>query len=173
MLFVLALVLLVRQRRALLWTITAFTLGHSITLALAILEWVVLPQAPIEAAIAFSIYVLAVEIVRRDDGRPSALERRPWWVAGLFGLLHGLGFAGALAEVGLPENEIPLALVSFNVGIEIGQLLFVAAVLVGCRVLRALPVKWPQGVATVPAYAIGILAAFWFFERSWAMVVPA
>ena len=172
LLFVLALVLLVRERRALFWTITAFTAGHSITLALAILEWIVVPQAPIEAAIAFSIYVLAVEIVRREEGRPTALERRPWWVAGGFGLLHGLGFAGALAEVGLPQQEIPLALVSFNVGIEVGQLFFVGLVLLGWKALRALPVAWPAGIAVAPAYAIGILAAFWFFERSWEMVMP-
>ena len=170
LLFVLALIILVPTRRALLWTITAFTVGHSITLALAALGWIAVPQAPIEAVIAFSIFVLAVEIVRREEGRATLIERSPWLVAGSFGLLHGLGFAGALAEVGLPKSEIPLSLFSFNLGIEAGQLTFVTGILLGWGLFRKLPVAVPAGAAVVPAYAIGVLGAYWFFERSWQVV---
>ncbi|MFP8874364.1 MAG: HupE/UreJ family protein [Myxococcota bacterium] len=169
LLFVLALVLLVGRGKMLLWTVTAFTVGHSVTLALAILEWIILPQAPIEIAIAFSIYVLAIEIVRKEQGKATMVNRAPWVVAGLFGLLHGLGFAGALAEVGLPNQEIPLALFSFNVGIEVGQLLFVALVLLAWALLRAAPIRWPAKIIDVPTYAIGGMAAFWVFERTWAL----
>jgi hydrogenase/urease accessory protein HupE len=165
LLFVLGLVLLVGGGRRLLWTVTAFTLGHSVTLTLAILGFVHAPQQPIEAGIAFSIYVLAIELVPRERRKPMLLERAPWLVAGLFGLLHGLGFAGALAQVGLPPGDIPLALFSFNVGIEAGQLAFVGVVLVAWAAVRALPVHWPSRAAYVPAYAMGTLAAFWFFQR--------
>jgi hypothetical protein len=163
--FVLGLVLLVRGGRKLLWTITAFTLGHSVTLALAILGIVNVPQRPIDAGIAFSIYVLAVELPRRDRAKPGLMQRVPWGMAGLFGLLHGIGFAGALTEVGLPAGEIPLALFSFNVGIELGQLAFIGVVLAGWRALRPTLVHWPARSVYVPAYAMGSLAAFWFFER--------
>ena len=165
LLFVLGLVLLVGSGRLLLWTVTAFTLGHSVTLALAILGFVRVPQQPIEAGIAFSIYVLAVELAPRESRKLTLLERAPWLAAGLFGLLHGLGFAGALAQVGLPQGEIPLALFSFNVGIEAGQLVFVGVVLAVWAGVRALPVRWPPPAAYVPAYAMGTLAAFWFFQR--------
>jgi hydrogenase/urease accessory protein HupE len=165
LLFVLGLVLLVGGGRRLLWTVTAFTLGHSVTLALATLGFVRVPQQPIEAGIAFSIYVLAVELAPRESRKTTLLERAPWLAAGLFGLLHGLGFAGALAQVGLPPGEIPLALFSFNVGIEAGQLVFVGGVLAAWVALRALPVRWPKRAGYVPAYAIGTLAAFWFFQR--------
>ena len=166
LLFVLGLVLLVGRGKMLLWTVTAFTVGHSVTLALAILEWIVVPQALIEIAIAFSIYVLAIEIVRKQHGKATTVTRAPWIVAGLFGLLHGLGFAGALAEVGLPAHEIPAALFSFNVGIEVGQLLFVAVVLLGWSALQTLPIRWPEKSIYVPTYAIGALAVFWVFERT-------
>ena len=156
---------LVGSGRRLLWTVTAFTLGHSVTLALAILGFVRVPQQPIEAGIAFSIYVLAVELAPRESRKLTLLERAPWLAAGLFGLLHGLGFAGALAQVGLPQGEIPLALFSFNVGIEAGQLVFVGVVLAVWAGVRALPVRWPPPAAYVPAYAMGTLAAFWFFQR--------
>jgi hydrogenase/urease accessory protein HupE len=165
LLFVLGLVLLVGGGRRLLGTVTAFTLGHSVTLALAILGVVRVPQPPIEAGIAVSIYVLAVELAPRASRKLSLLERAPWLAAGLFGLLHGLGFAGALAQVGLPQGEIPLALFAFNVGIEAGQLVFVAVALGAWAALRALPVRWPPLVVYVPAYAMGTLAAFWFFQR--------
>ncbi len=160
--FVLGLVLLVGGRRRLLGTITAFTLGHSVTLSLAALGFVRLPPAPIEAAIALSILILAVELARE---RPTALGRRPWLMAAGFGLLHGLGFAGALAQVGLPVREIPLALLSFNVGIELGQIGFVLAVLVLGLVLSPLLRRLPAWSAAVPTYLIGTLAAFWMFER--------
>ena len=145
LLFVLALVLLVGWGRLLLWTITSFTAGHSVTLALAALGVVHVPQAPIEAAIALSIYFLAVELASVRQGRKTLTQRAPWAVAAGFGLLHGLGFAGALAEVGLPTAEIPLALFSFNVGIELGQLAFVGAVLLAAAALRRVPVAWPHG----------------------------
>ncbi len=165
LLFVLALVLLVGWGRSLLWTITAFTAGHSVTLALASLGWVQVPQAPIEAAIALSIFFLAVELTNVRQGRKTLTQRAPWLVAASFGLLHGLGFAGALAEVGLPAEEIPLALFSFNVGIELGQIAFVAAVLAFAAALRQAPLAWPKWSQAVPAYGIGSLAIFWFLQR--------
>ncbi len=165
LLFVLALVLIVGWGRSLLWTVTAFTLGHSVTLALASLGLVTVPQAPIEAAIALSIYILAVELTSSVRGKKTLTQRAPWIIASSFGLLHGLGFAGALAEVGLPGDEIPLALFSFNVGIELGQLAFVAAVLVVAAALKAVPMRWPEWSAALPAYGIGSLAIYWFFER--------
>jgi hydrogenase/urease accessory protein HupE len=165
LLFVLALVLLVPAPRRLVGTITGFTVGHSLTLALAVLGFVHVPQAPVEAGIALSICALAVESARSNAGKITLIQRAPWFVAGLFGLLHGLGFAGALAEIGLPEGEIPLALFAFNVGIESGQLAFVAPTLAILAVLRRLRVRWPAPILQLPAYAIGSLAAFWFFER--------
>jgi hydrogenase/urease accessory protein HupE len=166
LLFVLALVLLVGWGRSLAWTITAFTAGHSVTLALAALGVVHVPQAPIEAAIALSIYFLAVELTSARRGARTLTQRAPWAVAAGFGLLHGLGFAGALAEVGLPTAEIPLALFSFNVGIELGQLAFVGAVLLVIAALRKMPLAWPRWAKAVPAYGIGTMAAFWFLQRA-------
>jgi hydrogenase/urease accessory protein HupE len=165
LLFVLGLTLLVHGRRQLLWTITAFTAGHSVTLSVAALGYVSLPTAPIEVLIALTILVLAVELTREAAGRDGWMQRRPWAVAFAFGLLHGLGFAGALAQVGLPADEIPLALFSFNVGIELGQLLFVACVLATRSALRRLPTDFPRPVRALPAYAIGSLAVFWMWER--------
>ena len=165
LLFVLALVLLVQGRRRLFWTITAFTLAHSLTLAAATLGWVHLPSPPVEASIALSIVFLASEILRMRAGRPGLTTRSPWIVAFLFGLLHGLGFAGALSEVGLPDNAIPLALLFFNLGVEVGQLLFIAAVLAamaGLRTLRMTRTGWAQ---QLPVYAIGTMAAYWTIER--------
>lgn len=166
LLFVAALVMLVRGRRQLVLTITAFTVAHSITLALATLGLIAIPSPPVEAAIALSIMFVAVEILRREQGRRSLASEQPWLVAFSFGLLHGLGFAGALAEVGLPGNSIPLALLFFNIGVEIGQLIFVGALLAGAALLRRLagPVdaRWST---VVPAYAIGGLASYWMIER--------
>lgn len=172
LLFVFGLVLLVRGRRRLISTVTAFTVGHSMTLALAALGMVRYPQQPIEALIALSIFVLGIELVPGREVKPSLLRRYPWAMAGLFGLLHGLGFAGALTEVGLPQGEIPLALFAFNVGIELGQLAFVVVTLIGWTVLRAVPIRWPDSGIRVPAYAIASLAAFWFFERVSASAFP-
>jgi len=162
LLFLLGLMLLVRERRRLLATVTAFTLGHSVTLSLAALGIMHIPSAPAEAAIAFSILVLAVELAR---DRPGALGRRPWAMAAGFGLLHGLGFAGALAEIGLPAREIPLALVSFNTGIELGQIVFLGAVAAILWITKPAARRFPAWSAAVPVYLIGTLAAYWFFER--------
>jgi hydrogenase/urease accessory protein HupE len=169
LLFVLALVLLVDGTRRLVVTLTAFTLAHSLTLAGASLGLVTVPGPPVEAAIALSIVFLAAEIVQSRRGMPSLTQRQPWLVAFAFGLLHGLGFAGALAEIGLPQQSIPLALLFFNVGVEIGQLLFVAVVLAviaaGRVIAQRAPVRWPEWLWPVPPYAIGGLASFWAIER--------
>ncbi len=170
LLFVFGLLLLVGTTRALLRTITAFTVGHSITLSLAVLGYARVPSGPIEVSIAFSVFVLAVELAREVDPSQTVLGRRPWLMALLFGLLHGLGFAGALREVGLPEHEIPTALLSFNVGIEIGQLAFVLAVLLLRRLARPLWERLPHWIEAVPTYAMGSLAALWVIERSVALL---
>jgi hydrogenase/urease accessory protein HupE len=163
LLFVLALLMLVPNLRTLFWTITAFTLAHSVTLAAATLGWVHVPQAPVEAVIALSILFVAMEIVHWRQGRPGITRRWPWLVAFTFGLLHGFGFAGALSEIGLPEHAIPLALLFFNVGVELGQLLFIAAVFAVSFVLGRIP--FPAWAWRVPVYGIGTMAAFWTIER--------
>jgi hydrogenase/urease accessory protein HupE len=170
LLFVLGLVLLVQSRRTLLYTVTAFTLGHSVTLSLAVLGFVDFPPRLVEFAIASSILVLAAELSRPSEGEPHVLRRRPWALAFAFGLLHGLGFAGALAAVGLPPEEIPLSLLSFNVGIELGQLVFIAVVLLARAALRPRAARGPAWLQAAPAYAIGSLAAFWCIERAAALV---
>ncbi|MGH7789157.1 MAG: HupE/UreJ family protein, partial [Candidatus Binatia bacterium] len=170
LLFVAGLLLLVRTRRLLIETITAFTVGHSITLSLAVLDVVRLPSGPIELLIACSVFWLAVELARDPTARPSLVQRRPWIMALAFGLLHGLGFASALQEVGLPQADLPLALVAFNLGIEIGQLLFVALCLSAAALLRRVPARWPAWAAQVPLYIMGTLAAFWCFERAAALI---
>jgi hydrogenase/urease accessory protein HupE len=168
LLFVFGLLLLVSASRLLVQTITAFTLGHSITLSVAALGLATVPSRPVEVLIALSVLALAVELARDPHtarGEPTWLRRFPWMMALAFGLLHGFGFAGALAEAGLPAGQIPLALVSFNAGIELGQLAFVAAVLVlGSLARRAAPQLAP-GSTRVAVYAMGILAAYWCFER--------
>ena len=165
LLFVLALLLIVRGSRRIIATVTAFTVAHSLTLAAATLGWVHVPGPPVEAIIALSIVFVASEVVHARQGRKGLTEQAPWVVAFSFGLLHGFGFAGALAEVGLPQIAIPLALLTFNVGVEVGQLMFVAVVLVlghiGARFLRG-DASWLP-VAT--AYAIGSVAAYWTIER--------
>jgi len=165
LLFVLALVLLVRNLRKLIGTITAFTVAHSITLGGATLGWVNVPIAPVEAVIALSIVFVATEIVHEQAGRTGLAARAPWVIAFSFGLLHGFGFAGALGEIGLPHNAIPIALLFFNVGVEVGQLLFVAAVLALRAGLRAPLATAPRWVSLTPAYAIGALAMFWTLQR--------
>jgi len=159
--FVLGLVLLVGAGRRLFGTVTAFTVGHSVTLSLATLGVVAFPVRPIEVLIAFSIYVLAVELARDS---PGPLGRRPWLMACGFGLLHGFGFAGALAEVGLPAGDIPVALLAFNLGIEVGQVGFVVLALAAARLGRPLSRRTSR-LQLVPAYAIGSLAAFWMLGR--------
>src|SRR5436190_1564631 len=169
LLFVLALVLLVTGTRRLFVTITAFTAAHSLTLAGATLGWVQVPGPPVEASIALSIVFVASEIVHARQGRHSVTQQYPWVVAFTFGLLHGFGFAGALAEVGLPQSSIPIALLFFNVGVEIGQLLFVAAVLAamagGRRAVQRLRLPQPTWLWRLAPYAIGALAIFWVIER--------
>jgi hydrogenase/urease accessory protein HupE len=169
LLFVLALLLIVRGPWMLVKTITAFTLAHSITLALATLGVVHVPAAPVDAAIALSIVFLAAEILHARQGRPGLTARKPWVVAFAFGLLHGLGFAAALTQLGLPQREIPLALLFFNLGVEIGQLMFVGIFLALGWALRQLQVTWPRWSHAVPAYAIGTIAAFWLIERTSGM----
>ncbi|HUI26774.1 MAG TPA: HupE/UreJ family protein [Candidatus Kryptonia bacterium] len=164
LLFVFGLLLLVRSRRVLIETITAFTVAHSIALALAILGVVRVPAAPVEALIALSIVLVATELARSPEALPTLTARYPWVVAFGFGLVHGLGFAGALAEIGLPGDQVPLALFSFNVGVEIGQLGFVLAMLVPLRLFARLVSKWAWA-RWVPAYAIGAVAVAWALER--------
>lgn len=168
LLFVLALLMIVKGWGKLVGTITAFTLAHSITLALATLGFVDVPGAPVEAIIALSIVFVAAEILRESQGEPGLTARQPWIVAFTFGLLHGFGFAGALSEIGLPSSSIPLALLTFNVGVELGQLIFVAAILLVWLLVRRIPVKMPAWAWAVPAYAIGGVAAYWVIDRvSW------
>lgn len=169
LLFILGLMLLVHGVRMLVWTVTSFTIGHSVTLSLAALGFVSFPSRIVELVIAASILVLAVELARGPSAAGSRLRRRPWAVALLFGLLHGFGFAGALAEVGLPAEEIPLALLSFNIGIELGQLVFVAAVMFARLALQPLASRGPGWLTQLPAYAIGSLAAYWCMERAAAL----
>lgn len=165
LLFVLALVLIVGSARRLLITITAFTIAHSITLAAATLGLVAAPRPPVEAVIALSIMFLANELIKITRGLPSLTARHPWVVAFGFGLLHGMGFAGALSEIGLPQHEIPLALLMFNVGVEAGQVTFVAGILVLIYALKRLRKDWPAWSTYLPTYGIGSMAAFWFVER--------
>jgi len=165
LLFVLGLLILARERWRLLGTVTAFTVAHSITLALATLGVVNVPQRPVEAAIALSIAFVALEILRIREGKPGIAARSPWLVALAFGLLHGFGFAGALSEVGLPPAHVPLALLFFNLGVEAGQLLFIAAVLALAWLGRRLTARRPRWLELVPPYFIGTAAMFWMFQR--------
>jgi hydrogenase/urease accessory protein HupE len=165
LLFVLALILIVKGKRRLLKTITAFTLAHSLTLAAATLGWVHIPSAPVEAVIALSIIFLAVELVHYYQGKPVFSSRYPWVVAFIFGLLHGFGFAGALANVGLPPHDIPLTLFLFNVGVETGQLIFISVVMLVIWVLHKIIKRFPIWSRWIPPYAIGCMAAVWFFQR--------
>jgi hydrogenase/urease accessory protein HupE len=157
--------LLVKKRSLLLWTITAFTIAHSITLALATLRILQVSPAFTEPAIALSIVFLGVELVRHYQNRNGLAFKFPWLVAFIFGLLHGLGFAGALRDVGLPENNIPMTLFLFNVGVEFGQLAFVTAMLVLIGAMKRLNFQFPRWTYRVPAYTIGTLAMYWFIER--------
>jgi hydrogenase/urease accessory protein HupE len=163
--FVLALLLIVSGARRLLITVTSFTLAHSITLAAATLGVLWVPGPPVEAVIALSILFLASELVKVNRDQFSLTARYPWIVAFVFGLLHGFGFAGALGDIGLPQNEVPLVLLMFNVGVEIGQLLFIAFILAIVVILNKLRREWPAWARQVPAYGIGGIAAFWLIER--------
>ncbi len=165
LLFVVGLLLIVRDRWMLLKTITAFTVAHSVTLAVATFGIAQVPAAPLNAAIALSILFLGPEVVRTWRGQTSFTIRHPWVVAFAFGLLHGFGFASGLAALGLPRGEIPLALLLFNVGVEIGQLGFVLVVLLLERAFRILRVEWPGLVARLPGYVVGTLGAYWTIQR--------
>ncbi len=165
LLFVLGLLVLVGTGSRLFWTVTAFTLGHSVTLSLASLGYISFPVAIIEFAIAFSIYVVALEIVperRKGDG---LIQSHPWWLASGFGLLHGMGFAGALTEIGLPMGEVPMALFSFNVGIEVGQIAFLVVVIILWRLCERLITGVSDRLQWAPAYILGSLSVMWCFER--------
>ncbi|MEM0946527.1 MAG: HupE/UreJ family protein [Pseudomonadota bacterium] len=168
LLFVFALMLLIRNTRRLFWAITAFTVAHSVTLAVSALGWVTMPMPPVEAVIALSIAFLANEILLAERGEEPLTARAPWTVTFSFGLLHGLGFASALREIGLPETDIPLALLSFNIGVEAGQLLFVAVVALfgmAARFTGLTDVVAHLPARAVAAYGIGTVAAFWTIER--------
>jgi hypothetical protein len=165
LLFVLALLLIVSGLGPLVKAVTAFTVAHSITLALATVGVVHVPAAPTEAIIALSILFLASEIAHKHNGAIGITERYPWMIAFIFGLFHGLGFAGALSEIGVPQHEVPLALLMFNVGVESGQLSFIAVVLSLMALLSRLPLTAPQGAWRLLPYTIGSVAAFWTIER--------
>jgi hydrogenase/urease accessory protein HupE len=169
LMFVLALLILVNGARRLIVTVTAFTLAHSLTLVGATIGLIRIPGPPVEAAIALSIMFVASEIMHSRSGKPGLTERYPWVVAFIFGLLHGLGFAGALAQIGLPQASIPPALLFFNVGVEFGQLFFIACVFlviaVGRTFLRRINMPRREWVSAVPPYVIGSAAAFWTIQR--------
>jgi hypothetical protein len=165
LLFLLGLLLIVKDRWMLIKTVSAFTVAHSITLALATLGYANAPVVPLNAAIALSILFLGPEIVRVWRGQSSFTIRHPWVVAFAFGLLHGFGFASALTSAGLPHSELLVALLSFNVGVEIGQLSFVILVLLLERSFRTLEIHWPRVVEALPGYAVGSLGAFWTVQR--------
>jgi hydrogenase/urease accessory protein HupE len=170
LLFVLGLVLIVSDRWMLLKTVTAFTIAHSITLAIATLGYAEAPVVPLNAAIALSILFLGPEIVRCWRGATSLTIRHPWVVAFLFGLIHGFGFAGALTSAGLPHKDLPLALLSFNVGVEIGQVSFVLLILFLERSFRQLEIRWPRWIQALPGYTVGSLGAFWTIQRTVALL---
>src|SRR5208283_3516791 len=173
LLFLLGLLLLVRDRWMLVKTVTAFTVAHSVTLALATLGLASLPVEPLNAAIALSILFLGPEIVRTWRGETSFTIRHPWVVAFAFGLLHGFGFASGLTAMGLPKAEIPLALLLFNVGVEIGQVGFVLLIIQLERSFRTLQVSWPRLVERMPGYAVGTLGAYWTMQRTIMLLAGA
>lgn len=170
LLFVFALLLIVGNRWMLVKTVTAFTVAHSITLALATLGHVRVPALPVEATIALSILFLAPEVLRAQRGETSFTIRHPWVVAFAFGLLHGFGFATAISVAGLPPQDLPLALLCFNLGVELGQLGFIAAVLALVQLARRLRSHWPRWVQVLPGYVVGTLGAFWTIERMSALI---
>ena len=166
LLFLLGLLLIVKDRWMLLKTVTAFTVAHSITLAIATLGYANAPVVPLNAAIALSILFLGPEIIRSWRGETSLTIERPWIVAFLFGLIHGFGFAGALTSAGLPPMDLPIALLGFNVGVEIGQVAFVLLIVLLERSFRQLEIRWPHWAEMLPGYAVGSLGAFWTIQRT-------
>jgi hydrogenase/urease accessory protein HupE len=170
LLFVLGLMLIVSDRWMLLKTISSFTLAHSITLAIATLGYASAPLPPLNAAIALSILFLGPEIVRKWRGETSFTIRHPWVVAFAFGLLHGFGFASGLTAMGLPKAEIPLALLLFNIGVELGQISFVVLILLLERSFRVLEIHWPRIMERLPGYTVGTLGAYWFIQRTFILL---
>ena len=170
LLFVLGLLLIVKSRMMLLKTVTAFTVSHSITLAIATLGYARAPLPPLNAAIALSILFLGPEVVRSWRGETSLTIRYPWVVAFLFGLLHGFGFASGLSTTGMPKAELPLALLFFNVGVELGQLVFIAIALALERSFRVLEIRWPRAIEALPGYAVGSLGAYWTIQRTLILI---
>jgi hypothetical protein len=170
LLFVLGLLLIVQDRWTLIKTITAFTVAHSLTLAIATFGWADAPVLPLNAAIALSIFFLGPEIVRSWRGETSFTIRHPWVVAFAFGLIHGFGFASALTSAGLPRKDLPLALLGFNVGVEVGQIAFVVLIVLLERSFRQLQIRWPRRVAALPGYTVGTLGAFWTIQRTAIML---
>jgi hydrogenase/urease accessory protein HupE len=170
LLFVLGLLLIVQGRMMLLKTITAFTVAHSMTLAIATLGFASVPLPPLNAAVALSIFFLGPEIVRSWRGETSLTIKYPWVVAFIFGLLHGFGFASGLSTTGMPSAELPWALLFFNVGVELGQLTFVFLVLWLIRSFRILEILWPRWAKLAPGYAVGSLGAYWTIQRSAILV---
>lgn len=166
LLFVLSLVLLISGGWKIATTVTAFTIAHSITLIATTLGWIGLARQPVEICIALSIVFVAVEIVKARPEQPRFAQRAPWIIAFLFGLLHGFGFAGALAEIGLPEREVPMALFTFNLGVEAGQLMIVAAALTFLALVHRFAASFARTVRMASAYGIGSFAAFWMIERA-------
>ena len=166
LLFVLGLMLIVKDRWVLVKTVTAFTVAHSITLAIATLGYAQIPIAPLNAALALSILFLGPEIVRCWRGETSFTIQHPWVVAFAFGLIHGFGFASALTSAGLPRTDLPLALLSFNIGVELGQVAFVMLIVLLERSFRQLQIRWPRWVEALPGYAVGSVGAFWMIQRT-------
>ncbi|TVZ37564.1 HupE/UreJ protein [Alteromonadaceae bacterium 2753L.S.0a.02] len=172
LLFVMGLMLLVRQRWMLFKTITAFTVAHSFTLAAVTMGWLGVPEKPVNSLIALSIVMLAVEVMKNRSGHQALSARFPWMIAFGFGLLHGFGFAGALTGIGLPPENLPSALLFFNVGVEFGQVVFVLLVLAVYYCNRVLEVKLPNWCSTASIYAMGAIASFWFISRLALIVNP-
>lgn len=168
--FVLGLLLIVKGKMRLVKTITAFTVAHSLTLAAATLGWVHLPLEPLNAAVALSILFLAPEIVRAWRSQTSLTLQHPWVVAFAFGLLHGVGFATGLSTTGMPASELPWALLWFNVGVELGQLSFLAVFFLHAAAVRRLDIQWPTWALRIPGYAVGCFGAFWTIDRVVAML---
>lgn len=163
LLFVLGLVLLIQGRWRIVKTITAFTLAHSVTLIAMTLGWISLSIAPVEAVIALSIVFLATEVASKTAGAERFTERKPWLIASAFGLLHGFGYAGALSNIGMPYDDVPMALLTFNLGVEVGQLVFVAVILVVLAVCER--IKLRRFVELVSSYGMGSMAVFWLIQR--------
>jgi hypothetical protein len=166
LLFVAGLLLLVKGWRQVVATITAFTVAHSLTLALSTLGWVKFESGVVEVLIAFSIAVLAVEIVHATRGQAGLMARKPWLFSFLFGLIHGLGFAGVMEDLGLPRQDIPVALLFFNVGVELGQLAMIAVWIAVAKTLRSMKLTLPPRFAWAPGYALGIIAMIWCLDRA-------